>query len=290
MLGGTVAASPSSTDAVTAAAVEGRWALRWRGWADWPLSPGILLLAALTVLVDVTTAWTGTSLGALGRIPISPGLPLAVLLVARIGAGRLGFRRRDLAAWREFALGVGAVLVLATVGYAATLGRPVEAGGLLVAALGEELVFRLAAVVLLGALVARLLGRDWRNPKDWGPAPGFVALGAAAVVFTALPGHVEQMTSPITMMSFASLALVLGYTVLRTGAIWPAVMVHALVDLVTLAAWQGAGAPGLRVAVAALSLLALVAAADLAGRRLGLRVRLPAVIDLSATRDTVTAR
>jgi membrane protease YdiL (CAAX protease family) len=283
-------ATPSPTDAVTAAAGESRWALRWRGWADWPLSPGILVLAALTVILDATTAWTGTSLGSLGRIPVSPGLPLAVLLVARIGAGRLGWSRRDRHAWRELAVGLGGVLVLATVGYAATLGRPVEAVGLVLAGLGEELVFRLAAVVVLGALAARLLGRDWRNPKDWGAAPGFFALAAAAVVFTALPGHVEQMTNPVTMVSFASLALVLGYTVLRTGAIWPAAMVHALVDLVTLAAWQGAGAPGLRVAIAALSLLALVAGADVAGRRLGLRVRLPAVIDLrAAARETAAA-
>ena len=284
-------ATPSPTDAVTAAAGEGRWALRWQGWADWPLSPGILILAALTVALDVTTAWTGTALGSLGRIPVSPGLPLAVVLVARIGAGRLGWTRRDGDAWRELAVGLGVVLVMATVGYAAVLGRPVEAVGLVLAGLGEELVFRLAAMVVLGALAARLLGRDWHNPKDWGAAPGFFALAAAAVVFTALPGHVEQMTSPVTMVSFASLALVLGYTVLRTGAIWPAAMIHALVDLVTLAAWQGAGAPGLRVAVAALSLLALVAAADLAGRRLGLRVRLPAVIDLrAATRDTAATR
>jgi membrane protease YdiL (CAAX protease family) len=168
----------------------------------------------------------------------------------------------------------------------------VEALGLILAGLGEELVFRLAAVVVLGALAARLLGRDWRNPRDWGAAPGFFALAAAAaVVFTALPGHVEQVTNPVTMVSFASLAIVLGYTVLRTGTLSPAVMVHALVDLVTLAAWQGAGAPGLRVAIAAISLLALVAAADLAGRRFGLRVRLPAVIDLrAAARDTAAAR
>jgi hypothetical protein len=44
------------------------------------------------------------------------------------------------------------------------------------------------------------------------------------------------------------------------------------------------------VAIAALSLLALVAGADVAGRRLGLRVRLPAVIDLrAAARETTAA-
>jgi hypothetical protein len=258
--------------------------LRWQGWADWPLSGPLLLLAGVAVVLDVITAWTGTSLGALGRIAISPGLPPALLVLAGIGARLLGATRRNLAAWREVALGLGGVMVLATLSYALTLGRPSEAVGLLVAALGEELVFRVCAVVVLGALAARLLGRDWRNPRTWGGGPGYAALLGAAVVFSALPGHVAQMRGPSASLSFASLALVLGYVVLRTGALWPAVMVHALLDLVTLAGWQGAGPASLRLVVAATALLALVAGADVAGRRLGVRVRVPQVIDLRAAR------
>ncbi len=266
---------------------DGRTELRWQGWADWPLSGPLLLLAGAAVVLDVATAWTGTSLGSLGRIAISPGLPPALLVLAGIGAGRLGASRRSLAAWREVAIGLGAVLALATLGYALTLGRPSEAGGLLVAALGEELVFRLCAVVVLGALAARLLRRDWRSPRTWGGAPGYAALLGAAIVFSALPGHVAQMHGPSASLSFASLALVLGYVVLRTGALWPAVIVHALLDVTTLAAWQGAGSPGVRLALAATALVALVAGADVAGRRLGVRVRVPQVIDLRTTSRAV---
>ena len=99
---------------------------------------------------------------------------------------------------------------------------------------------------------------------------------------TAYPRVARVRTAPSASLSFASLALVLGYVVLRTGTVWPAVMVHAVLDLTTLAAWQGAGPAGLRLALAASALVALVAGADVAGRRLGVRVRVPRVIDLRA--------
>ena len=259
---------------------DARWVTRWEGWADWPLSLPMLLLAAVAVALDVTTAWTGTDLGSLGRIAVSPALPLALLLVVWLGPGRVGFARPRVRAWREFALGAGVVLTLATLGYATAFGRPAEAVGLVVAALGEELIFRFAAVLVLGALAARLLGRPWRNPRDWGTGPGLLALGGAAVVFSALPGHVVQMNGPSSSVAFGSLALLLGYTVLRTGTIWPAAVAHALLNLTTIATWQTAGPSGLRLALAATVLVALVAGADVAGRRLGVRRRVPTVIDL----------
>jgi hypothetical protein len=94
----------------------------------------------------------------------------------------------------------------------------------------------------------------------------------------------------MTSVSFASLGLVLGYTVLRTGAVWPAVMVHALLNLTTITAWDHQGLAGLRLGIAGAALVALVAAADLAGRRLGLRVRVPTVIDLHAVHREAVAR
>ena len=213
-----VAARPSDAEAATEGA---RWVTRWRGWADWPLSVPLLSLAAAAVALDVTTAWTGTGLGSLGRVGTSPALPLALLLAAWVATGHVGLSRQRGRAWREFALAVGVVLGLATVAYSIVFGRPAEAVGLIVAALGEELVYRFAAVICFGALAARLLGRPWRNPRDWGTKPGLMGLAAAAVLFSALPGHVMQVTGPSTSVAFASLALLLGYTVLRTGTVWP---------------------------------------------------------------------
>ncbi|HSO96037.1 MAG TPA: CPBP family intramembrane glutamic endopeptidase [Acidimicrobiia bacterium] len=285
-----VRASGAVPDEVARATREARWALRWRGWADWSLTRTTIGLAALAVVVDVATAWAGVSLGALGRVAISPALPVALVVLARLRPGRSGRSRVGAGAWREF--GVAAVVVVgaATVVYGVTLGRPVEAGALIVAAIGEELVFRLAAVLVIGACVAALLRRDWRHPHRWGTGPGLTALSGAALVFTALPGHVSQITGPATGVSFASLALVLGYTVLRTGAIWPAAAVHATLNLTTITAWTQPGAAMLRLAIAGTALVALVAAADLAGRRLGLRVRVPKVIDLHAVHDAPALR
>ena len=184
----------AAADEIARATAGGHWTLRWRGWADWPLSRATIVLAAVAVALDVTTAWTGVSLGALGRIPISPALPLALVLVARLHTRRRGRSGPGRGAWREFAVGIGVVLALATVGYAVALGRPVEAVGLIVAAVGEELVFRLAAVLVIGAAVAAVLGRDWARPNRWGAGPGIIGLTGAALVFTALPGHVDQIT------------------------------------------------------------------------------------------------
>ena len=293
MTGGSqvVEARPAAgLDEIARATGGARWTLRWQGWADWSLSPTTIVVAAAAVALDVATAWTGVSLGALGRIPISPALPLAVLLVVRLRPRPADRSRVGLAAWREFAVGLAVVLALATLVYSVTLGRPVEAVGLIVAAVGEELVFRLAAVLVIGACVAAAMGRDWSPPRRWGAGPGIAALTGAALVFTALPGHIAQITGPTTSVSFASLALVLGYTVLRTGAIWPAAAVHALLNLTTIAAWNQHGAAGLRVAIAGTALVALVAAADVAGRRLGVRVRVPTVVDLHALHHETALR
>ena len=269
-------------DDVAAATRDARWAPRWQGWADWPLTPLTLAAAAVAVALDVASAWTGVGLGSVGGIAVSPGLPFALLAAATIGAARLGGARAARTAWREFALGGGAVLAVAVLADAGRLGRPAQSVGLVLDAAGEELVFRLAAVVVLGAVAARVLGRPWRTPRQWGAAPGFLALGGAAVVFSALPGHVEQMTGVTTILPFASVALLFGYVVLRTGALWPTVLVHALLNITTVAAWEGAASPTARAVIAVVALVALVTAAHVAGRRLGLQQRVPDVIDLRA--------
>ncbi len=61
----------------------------WRRWTRWPLTPGILVVAALAVGVDAVTAWQNVSIGSLGRVAMSPALPLGVLLACRVGLRRL---------------------------------------------------------------------------------------------------------------------------------------------------------------------------------------------------------
>src|SRR5262249_49287796 len=62
---------------------------RWLRWTRLPLTAGILFLAAVTVVVDVGTAWADVSLGHLGHVPVSPALPLGVVLAIAVGLRRL---------------------------------------------------------------------------------------------------------------------------------------------------------------------------------------------------------
>jgi hypothetical protein len=256
------------------------WTWRWRGWTRWPFSGAAVVVAAIAVVVDVATAWNGTSLGALGRVPISPALPLGLLLAGMIGFRRLGFDRANGRAWREFLVVTGFLVVYAVCMYGSVTGRWQEGVGLVVAAFGEELVYRLAVIVAVGALCARLLGRDWRNASEWGLAPGLAAVLMGGVVFSILPGHVAQMNDAFQALPFASLGLVLGWTVLRTGGIIPATFVHALMNLATIAAMDGNSPSGARNAFVAIALVTLVIATVVAGLRLGILRREPAVIDL----------
>jgi membrane protease YdiL (CAAX protease family) len=286
MLGGTTRDAPRAAtarrDERARATASAWWAWRWRGWAGWHLDTTVVVLAAVTVAVDVITAWTGTTLGTLGRVPMSPALPLAVLLGARLGAAALGCTRASLRAWGEVTVGLGAVLLASVVAYSLDAGGPSEAGGLVVAAAGEELVYRLAVLIVAGALAARIIGRDWRNVEAWGSGPGLAALLCGAAVFSLLPGHVSQVQGPASALPFASLALVLGWVVLRTGALAPVVAAHAVLNLATITLIADAMPGGLRLGLAGATLVAVVVGADVAGRRMHRLRPVPSVIDLTA--------
>lgn len=250
---------------------------RWCRWTRWPLSPAILFVAALTVAFDVTTAWFDVTLGHLGRIPVSPTLPLEILLVSMIGFRRLGLDRSNIWAWREF-LGIsGAVIVFGVFEYSAHVGGFAEALGLVLAAFDEEMVYRLAILVLVGSVCAKLSGHNWRHTEDWGVGPGVIAVFSSGFVFALLPGHVAQMSDSLHALPFVALGIVLGYAVLRTGALLPAAVVHALLNLATIAAWAGEISMPLRTALAASALIALVLGTIVAGRRLGIYRKMPVV-------------
>jgi Type II CAAX prenyl endopeptidase Rce1-like len=289
-----VSPHPSDPDGVVHARLASRrtrvvW--KWLRWTRLPLTPGMLLVAAITVAVDVGTAWADISLGSLGRVPVSPALPLGILLACMVGLRRLGLDHANLRAWREFLIVGGFVLIFGIWRYSMYVHGGREALGLILAALGEELVYRLAVLILVGAACAKLLGRNWRNAEDWGVVPGLVALLAAGLVFTLLPGHVAQMSDTLHALPFACLGVVLGYAVLRTGALFPATVVHSLLNIATIAAVAGTMSPALRTGLAASALIALVLGTTVAGMRLGILRRIVLDPDLApATEPSMEAR
>ena len=102
-------------------------------------------------------------------------------------------------------------------------------------------------------------------------------------MFSALPGHVDQMTGAANIVPFLSLAVLLGYVALRSGSFLPGFLVHLTIDLAALAFFAGELPAALRVLVDVGALVGVVLGLMLAGRRLGLRRRVPRVIDLRAT-------
>jgi Type II CAAX prenyl endopeptidase Rce1-like len=256
------------------------WHERWVGWASFPVNPAVLATAAVALVGDAGTAWAGVAELHLGRIPVSPATPLALLLVVLLGASAVGLTRTGLRAWREFLVGGGAFALVAAFACAATPLGWRGVGGVAIAAVGEEVVYRIGTVLLVGALCARLARRDWRDTAQWGTGPALGGVVGAAVVFSALPGHVGQVAGVTSLLPFASLAALLGYAALRTGALLPCVLVHLLVDLVALTYLAGSLPPTARLVSATIVLGALVAALLRAGLRLGLRRRVPTVIDL----------
>jgi hypothetical protein len=250
---------------------------QWCRWTRWPLTNVVVLVAAITVGFDVITAWAGFDFGHLGAVPVSPTLPIEIVLIALVGWRRLGLDRNNLHAWREFLAVAMAALLFAVIQYSLHIGGFDEAFGLVLAAFDEEVVYRLAVLILVGSLVAKLTGRNWRNAEDWGAGAGLTAIVASGVVFTVLPGHVAQMSDALHALPFVCLGMVLGYAMLRTGALLPGVLVHALLNLATIAAFTGEMSTSLRTALAATSLVALVLGTVVAGRRLGIFRLVPVV-------------
>jgi hypothetical protein len=261
------------------------WNWRWVGWASWPLSGPVLWVCALAVATDIGSAWWGHPDWHLGRVSMSPALPLGVALVVMIGPASLGFSRRSVLAWREFLLLGGPIVVVWAIAYPQSVAVWRDVEGVVVAVAAEELIYRLAAIVLIGALCARIGGRNWRDTAQWGSGPAIGGLVGAGVLFSLLPGHVEQMTGATNVVPFFSLGVILGYSALRTGSVLPGFLVHLTADLAALAFFAGELSGALRMLIDLGALVGLVLGLMLAGRRLGLRRQVPAVIDLRVSDD-----
>ncbi|MFN8025563.1 MAG: CPBP family intramembrane glutamic endopeptidase [Acidimicrobiia bacterium] len=256
------------------------WAWRWTAWPSWPVTPFALVVAAAAVVSDMVSSWFSLPAWHVGQVLVSPGLLLGGLLVFVVGAGNVGFSRASLRAWREFLILGAPVVAIWALAFPRTIVAFPDMEGIVLALATEELVYRFAAVLLFGACFARLAGNDWRNLARWGEGPALGAIVASAVLFGVLPGHVDQLTGAANVASFLSVALLLGYASVRTGSLLPSFLVHLAIDLVALEFFAGELPGTMRVVIDAGALVGLVLGALLAGRRLGLRRRVPRVIDL----------
>jgi len=165
---------------------DGTW--RWVGWASWPVSTAILVVAGLALVVDLVTAWVGKPEWYLGRILVSPALPLAVLLLVLVALQRVGHETATLRAWREFLVVTGAAIVAAALGYAHSVAGWREVEGVVLTAADVLLIlllqqrgfrwleaFIISLILVIGVCFAIELARcSWsaRRARGWWAAIG----------------------------------------------------------------------------------------------------------------------
>lgn len=228
-----------------------------------------MLLAALVVATTALAVWSGIVYRPLGGPGFTPVLPAALLLAGLVGWNQLGLARSDLAAWRETLLVIAGLVAIVGTLFVMRVGAFHELVAFGVGSLEEELVFRFAAPLALGGLTAWILGRNPGDVRAWGTGPCAVAVVGSAVAFTAMPGHLAQVGGPLELVPFLAIAMLLTYTVLRTGALVPGIAVHALLNVATVAYLAGAMPNPAWAAVVIVSLGAYAWGAERAGRRLG---------------------
>jgi len=244
---------------------------RWVEWWNLRCSDLLIPLAAAIVAVDALAVWKGMILRPLGGPGFTPVLPAAVLFAFLVGWSRLGLNERHLAAWWEFGAVMGVLLAVIGIEFVARVGALGELGSFLVGATEEELVFRLAAPLAVGGIVAWCLRRAPGDLEGWGTGPRVAAVVTAAVTFACMPGHLAQVTGNAwRLVPFVAIAMLWSYVVLRTGDLWPGLLVHALLNIATVCYLDGAISRPLWSLIVIVALGSYAWGAERAGRRLGL--------------------
>ena len=107
------------------------------------------------------------------------------------------------------------------------------------ASAAEEVTFRVAVPLLLVAILSRSFGRSCSLGQVSKLHQAVVGV-LSATAFAFLPGHIDQMTSPIYAIPFVAFAA-LGLMVLhRTGSLLAVMVLHASVNAATFAFYDDA--------------------------------------------------
>lgn len=206
-----------------------------------------------------------------GGVPVSPSIVPVVVILAASG-GRLRGRARSSDSAKAF--WVLTIMVLAVMTFAIGDTSPTRSAGFVLAALSEELVYRVAGPALVAFGLARA-----------GVAYGralTIAYLLSGAVFVALPGHVSQWNVPAFILPFIAFTILATLAVHRSGAILEIGVLHSVVNIVNLARANGTIDTGGGVMVAALLGLLVIAYIPAGGRHPDL------VIDLTTDEPSVT--
>lgn len=188
----------------------------------------MLIAATITVLTEISVLMGITPEIEMGGLELSMSVIPALALGAACGdrlLGRSSLRR--VAAW--YWMGTVGLLIALLAVYMFDEGFGLFAA-LVIAALGEELVYRLAAPAVI-AVILKFCGLSNSRAR-------LAGLAVAGAWFVLLPGHHTQMTSGAGPIPFVAYAVFSAALVYRSGSILPMAMAHAIVNLVTVLVWN----------------------------------------------------
>jgi hypothetical protein len=184
----------------------------------------VLGLSGITMVVEVLSIANLVPTLWVGGLPLSFSLLPAMALGLACGSrllGRSAIRRAAVGFWT-----IAAVLLAGLSLLCLRNGRLDLVPALILAALDEELVYRLAIPAVIAA--ALRLGNVRPN------AARITGLVAAGFWFCLLPGHLEQVTNVAGFLPYVSFAALAAFIVYRSGSILPVAIGHAISNLLTL--------------------------------------------------------
>lgn len=190
----------------------------------------VLVMALATTLTEIA-AYAGwvpdVPVGSL-ELPLSiiPALGLAAVCGERL-LGRSASRRTAAIYWTAIAVTLAVTALVYAHDHRIGLWN-----GLVVAALNEELVYRLA----IPAVIATVL-RLGHVRVDYAR---IASLALAGLWFVLLPGHREQMGSIAGAVPFVAFAALAAFVVYRSGSVLPMAAGHAVSNLLTFLVWRDA--------------------------------------------------
>jgi membrane protease YdiL (CAAX protease family) len=208
---------------------------RWRPLRTdepWRLNRRKVVLAlsgvtALTEVADIAGLVPPIELAGLSlSMSTLPAMALACACGSRL-LGRSSIRRAAIGFWV-----LSAVLLSAMAVAYLRRGDLDLYVALIIAALDEELVYRLAIPAVIAASLR--LGKVRPNPAR------IAGLAGAGLMFVLLPGHLEQMDSLAGALPYVAFATLSALIVYRSGSILPMAIGHAIANLLTVLMWQDA--------------------------------------------------
>ena len=244
------------------------------GWSsDRPLLATVAICAAaLAVVLDASYFLLDLPFPLrLGGVPVSPSI-VPVLVILAVSGGRLLGRPRSTDSAKTF--WVLTLLVLAVVTLAIEGMGPSRSAGFVLAALTEELVYRVAGPAVLAFGLARA-GVPYRHALTI----GYVVAGIAFVI---LPGHIAQWDETAYVAPFIAFTVLATLAVHRSGAVLEIGLLHSAINIVNLGRSTGAIDSNGALLVAALLGLLVIGYIPAGGRRPDV------VIDLTGDQPTVT--